>query len=65
MFTFSYYQFTPNCQKTMAYEKSVLSIVAYGLLLTCVTSIAYTIHARHAYGLFAIKCITMYSDMNI
>ena len=49
----------------MAFEKSVFSIVAYGLYLTCVTSIAFTIHARHAHGLFAMKCITMCSDMNI
>ena len=49
----------------MAVEKSVLYIVAYGLYFTCVTSIAFTIHARHAHGLFAMKCITMCSDMNI
>ena len=49
----------------MAFEKSVLSIVAYGCRLTCVTSIAFTIHARHAHGLFVMKCITMCSDMNI
>ena len=47
----------------MAFEKSVLSIVAYGCCLTCVTSIAFTIHARHAHGLFVMKCITMCSDM--
>ena len=51
--------------KTMAFEKSVLSIVAYGLHLTCVTSVAFTIRARHVHGLFVIKCITMCSDMNI
>ena len=51
--------------KTMAFEKSVLSIVAYGLYLTCVTSIAFTIHARHARGLFVMKCIKICSDMNI
>ena len=50
--------------KSMAFEKSVLSIVAYGFYLTCVSSIAFTIHARHAHGLF-VKCITMCSDMNI
>ena len=49
----------------MAFEKSVLFIVAYGLYPTCVTSIAFTIHARNAHGLFAIKCITLCSDMNI
>ena len=64
MFTFSNFQFIPNCQKTMAFEKSVLSIVAYGLYLTCVTSIAFIIHVRHDYGLFAMKYITMCSDMN-
>ena len=32
MFTFSNFQFIPNCEKIMAFEKSVLSIVAYGLL---------------------------------
>ena len=46
----------------MAVEKAVLSIVAYGLHLTCVTSIAFTIQVRHAHGLFAMKCITMCSD---
>ena len=65
MFTFSNFQFISNCQKTMAFEKSVLSFVAYGLYLTCVTSIAFTIHVRHVSGLFAMKCITMCSDMNI
>ena len=49
----------------MAFEKPVLSIVAYGLYLTCVTSIAFNIHARRAHGLFAMKCITMCSDTNI
>ena len=49
----------------MAFEKSVLSIVAYGLYLNSITSIAFTIYARHANGLFAMKCITMCSDMNI
>ena len=49
----------------MAFEKSVLSIAAYGGRFTCVTSIAFTIHARQAHGLFAMKCITMCSDMNI
>ena len=42
----------------MAFEKSDISIVAYGLYLTCVTFIALTIHVQHAYGLFAMKCIT-------
>ena len=49
----------------MVFEKSVLSIVAYGLFLTCVTSVAFTIHARYAHGLFVMKCITMCSDMNV
>ena len=49
----------------MAFEKSVLSIVAYGLCVTFVTSIAFNNHARHADGLFAMKCITMSSDMKI
>ena len=49
----------------MTFEKSVISIVAYGGHFTRVTSIAFTIHARHAHGLFATKCITMCSDMNI
>ena len=60
-----YFSIYTKLSKTMAFEKSVLSIVAYGLYLTCVTSIAFTIHARHAHGLFAIKCITMCLDMNI
>ena len=51
--------------KTIAFEKSVLSIVTYGLYLTCVTSIAFTNHARHAHGLFAKKCNTMCPDMHI
>ena len=41
----------------MAFENLVLSIVAYGLYLACVTSVAFTIHARHAYGLFAMSKI--------
>ena len=49
----------------MAFEISVLSIVTYGLFLTYVTSVAFTIHARLAHGLFAMKCITVCSDMNI
>ena len=49
----------------MAFENSVLSIVAYGLYLTCVPSVAFTIHARYAHGLFAMNCITMCSDTNI
>ena len=49
----------------MAFEKSVLSIVAYGLYLAFIPSIAFTIHARHVHGLFAMKCITMCSDMHI
>ena len=32
----------------MAFEKSVLSIAAYGLYPTWVTSITFIIHARHA-----------------
>ena len=51
--------------KTRAFEKSVLSIVAYGLYLTCIASIAFTIHTRRTHGLFAMKCITMCSDMII
>ena len=43
----------------MAFEKSVLSIAAYGLYPTSVISIAFSIHARHAHGLFAMKCTTM------
>ena len=65
MFTFSNYQFIPNCQKLWHLKNSVLSIVVYGCCLTCVASIAFTIHARHADGLFVMKCITMCSDMNI
>ena len=33
----------------MAFEKKVLSIVVYGLYITCVTFIAFTIQARHAH----------------
>ena len=51
--------------KTRAFEKSVLSIVAYGVYLTRITSIAFTMNARHTRGLFAMKCITMCSDVNI
>ena len=49
----------------MAFEKSDLSIVTYGLYLTCITSITLTINPRHTHGMFAMKCITMCSDMNI
>ena len=65
MFTFSNFQFVPKLSKTMAFEKSALSIVAYGLDFPCVPPIAFTINMRHARGLFAMKCITMCSDMNI
>ena len=51
--------------KTRAFEKSVISIVAYRVCLTCITFIAFTLNARHTRGLFAMECITMYSDMNI
>ena len=47
----------------MVFEKSDLSIVVYGSFPTCVTSVAFSIHARHAHGLFAMECITMCSDM--
>ena len=49
----------------MAFETSALSIVAYGLDFPCVPPIAFTINMRHARGLFAMKYITMCSDMNI
>ena len=49
----------------MVFKKSALSIVAHGLDFRCVPPIAFTINMRHARGLFAMKCITMYSDMNI
>ena len=51
--------------KTKAFEKSVLSIVAYGVYLTCIISITFTMNARHTRGLFVMKCITMWSDINI
>ena len=51
--------------KIRAFEKSVLSIVAYGVYLTCITSIATTLNARNTRGLFAMKWITMCSDINI
>ena len=65
MFTFSNFQFVPNCQKLWHLKKSALSIVAYGLDFPYVPPIAFTINMRHARGLFAMKCITMCSDMNI
>ena len=49
----------------MAFKKSVVSIVAYGLYVTCFASIAFTIHERHAHGRFAMKCNTMRLDINI
>ena len=49
----------------MVFEKSVRSIVAYGWFLTCVTPVAFIIDARHANGMFAMKCITLCSDMTI
>ena len=51
--------------KIRSFETSVVSIVAYGLYLPCNTSIAFTINARRARGLLAMKCITMCSDINI
>ena len=62
----SNFQFIPNCQKP-GYLKNhsiVLSIAAYGLYHTCIASIAFTINVRHASGLFAMKCITMCSDIS-
>ena len=56
MFTFSNFQVVPNCQKLGHLKKSVHSIVAYGLHLTCLTSIAFTIYARH-------NCNKMYHNM--
>ena len=44
----------------MAFEKSALSIVAYGLDFPCVPPIAFTINMRHARGLF---CNEMYHDV--
>ena len=43
----------------MAFEKSALSIVAYGLDFHRVPPIAFTINMRHARVLFAMGCITM------
>ena len=40
--------------KPMAFEKSVLSTVVYGLYFTCVTAITFNIHARHAHCLVAM-----------
>ena len=65
MYTFSNFQFIPNCPKQGHLKKLVLSIVAYGVFLTCITSIAFTMNTRHTRGLFAMKCITICSDMNI
>ena len=60
MFTFSNFQFVPNCQKLgHLKKKSVLSIVAHGLHLTCVTSIAFTINARHTWS----DCNEMYHNV--
>ena len=44
----------------MAFEKSALSIVAYGFDFPCVPPIAFTINMRHARGLF---CNEMYYNV--
>ena len=51
--------------KFRAFGKSALSVVAYDWFITCITSIAFTVKARHTRGLFAMKCIIMSSDMTI
>ena len=51
--------------KSRTFEKSLLSIVAYGLFITCITSIAFTVKAQHTLGLFAMKIFTMCSDMTV
>ena len=62
---FSIYTKLSKTRAFEKFEKSLLSIVAYGLYLTCINSTAFTMHARHIRGLFAMKCITMCSDINI
>ena len=49
----------------MAFEKTVLSVVYYGLDFPFVTPIAFTINMRYTRGLFEKKFITRYSDMNM
>ena len=39
----------------MAFEKSALSVVAYGLDFPCIPPIAFTINVRHTRGLCAMK----------
>ena len=64
MFTFSNFQFIPNCQKLLHLKNQFFLLLHTACHITCVTSITFTIHVRHAHGLFAMKCITMCSDMN-
>ena len=65
MFTFSNFQSIPNCQNLWHLKNQFFLLLHTACYLTGVTSIAFTIHVRHAHGLFAMKCITMCSDMNI
>ena len=64
MFKFSNFQFIPNCHKLWHLKKKFFLLLHTACYLTCVTSIALTIHVRHTHSLFAMKCITMCSDMN-
>ena len=41
MFTFSNFQFIPNCPKQCHLKKSVLNIVAYEFYLTCITFVSF------------------------
>ena len=59
------FSFYSKLSKSRAFEKLALSIVENGGHVTCITSIAFTINARQTRGLFAMKCITICSDMNI
>ena len=54
MFTFSNFQFIPNCQKIMAFEKPVLSIGAYGLLC----------HLRYLYRFYHSRAARAWSFCN-
>ena len=65
MFTFRDFQYIPNCQNLWHLKNQFFLLLHAACYLTCVTSIAFTVHVQYAHGLFAMKFITKCSDMNI
>ena len=60
MFTFSNFQFIPNCQNLWHLKNQLFLLLHTACYLTCVTSIALTIHVRHAH---CLVCNEMYHNV--